>query len=195
LDELGLTTDDRIILMRFAQKFATHDIGSRTISNKMQEQLYLKLKEIEKAATVLISTTELTLGKKFSKYYFSINPQKYRDLLAFCSLYLGEGSTSAAESGVLGVPWIFIQDLKLGNLIDQDKNYGLGYHIPDLDKALDKVKELIIDKDLKNKWRKKREKFLNDKIDVTKFLVWFIENYPDSFNQSRDNIDFQNKFK
>jgi hypothetical protein len=40
-----------------------------------------------------------------------------------------------------------------------------------------------------------RERFLQDKIDVTAFMVWFIENYPDSFHTMRKNPDYQYRFK
>jgi len=36
---------------------------------------------------------------------------------------------------------------------------------------------------------------LKDKIDVTAFLVWFIENWPESFNIMKENPDYQYRFK
>jgi len=36
---------------------------------------------------------------------------------------------------------------------------------------------------------------LEDKIDVTAFLVWFVENYPESFSIMRENPDYQAGFK
>ena len=36
---------------------------------------------------------------------------------------------------------------------------------------------------------------IKDKIDVTKFLVWFIENYPSSANTLEINPDYQLNFK
>jgi len=36
---------------------------------------------------------------------------------------------------------------------------------------------------------------LADKIDVTAFFVWFIENYPDSAKIMKENPDYQYKFK
>lgn len=195
LDNFGLSKSDKIVLMRFSAKIATHDIGSSSIVKKNLNILYKKIKEIEEFATILISSTEISLGKKFEKFHYSIPPHKYIDLLSFCGLYLGEGSTSAAEAGVLGVPWIFTQDVKLGNLLDQEKNYGLGFQIPNINKALIKAKELISNKNTKSEWQKKRAKLLEDKIDVTKFLAWFIDSYPKSFKIMKKNQNFQNRFR
>jgi len=40
---------------------------------------------------------------------------------------------------------------------------------------------LLQDPDLKKKGREKRARLVSDKIDVTAFMAWFIENYPRSF--------------
>jgi len=52
---------------------------------------------------------------------------------------------------------------------------------PDQNEALKKAIEILENENSKKEWQKKREKLLNDKIDVTKFMVEFIENYPESF--------------
>lgn len=36
---------------------------------------------------------------------------------------------------------------------------------------------------------------LNDKIDVTAFLIWFIENFPESKDLMTENPDFQLQFR
>ena len=54
---------------------------------------------------------------------------------------------------------------------------------------------LISDKDLKAKHIKNRAKLLSEKIDVTAFMVWFIENYPASVDTMRQNPDYQYNFK
>jgi len=41
----------------------------------------------------------------------------------------------------------------------------------------------------------KRNKFLETKIDATGFLIWFIENYPQSAKIMKENPDYQYRFK
>ncbi|MEI7502588.1 MAG: hypothetical protein WCJ61_04840, partial [Paludibacter sp.] len=42
------------------------------------------------------------------------------------------------------------------------------------------VNELLSNKNLTELFQQRRQKMLADKIDVTAFFVWFIENYPKS---------------
>jgi uncharacterized protein len=42
---------------------------------------------------------------------------------------------------------------------------------------------------------KMRNKIINDKIDITSFLVWFVENYPESEKVMRKTPDYQYNFK
>ena len=57
------------------------------------------------------------------------------------------------------------------------------YSFKNKEDGVKKAPELIKKPDLKQEWQKKREKLLKDKIDVTKFMVDFIENYPASFRE------------
>ena len=65
----------------------------------------------------------------------------------------------------------------------------------DQENAISKGLELLSDPGTKETMRKNRERFLKDKIDVTAFMVWFIENYPDSFHTMREDPDYQYNFK
>jgi phenylacetate-CoA ligase len=47
----------------------------------------------------------------------------------------------------------------------------------------------------KKSYLSKREKLLEDKIDVTAFMVWFIENYPKSVIKMKENLGIQYKFR
>ena len=38
-------------------------------------------------------------------------------------------------------------------------------------------------------------KLLKDKIDLTAFMVWFIENFPESFKEFKENPEIQWRFK
>ena len=60
---------------------------------------------------------------------------------------------------------------------------------------LNKVKDLVNTKDLKNVYLKRREKLLNETIDVSSFLIWLFENYPKSIDAYYLNPDIQDQFK
>ena len=42
------------------------------------------------------------------------------------------------------------------------------------------IDRVIGDKDIKLKLAKKQKRMLNDKIDASAFLIWFLTNYPES---------------
>ena len=187
LDEIGLSKDDKFVILRFVSWGASHDVGQHGIQNKIR-----LVKELEKYGRVLI-TSEGQLDKELEKYKIKVSPEKMHDLLNYATLYMGEGATMATESAILGTPSIYISSLvgTMGNFIELEEKYGLMYNYNDSDKAIKKAVELIQKPDAKDEWSKKREILSKDKIDVTAFMVWFIEKYPESF----EKVKKENRFK
>lgn len=182
LDEIGLSKEDKFIILRFVSWGASHDIGQHGIQNKIR-----LVNELDRYGRVLI-TSEGGLGKELEKYKIRVSPEKMHDLLYYASLYVGEGATMATESAILGTPSIYISSLAgtMGNLIEIEQEYDLIFNYRDPEKAMQKAVELIQKSPLKEEWRNKRNKLLNDKIDVTAFMEWFIEDYPQSFDSMRE---------
>lgn len=195
LNLLGIKENEKIILMRFSALNATHDIGLTSKVKTNNDRILSGVIELSTYARVFISCTERDLGPEFDDFKLNIHPSEYTNFLSYCSIYIGEGTTTASESGVLGVPWINIQAAKRGYLIDQEQNYDLGFRTDNLEVAFNTAKIWIQQKDLKEKWALKSKKLLDAKIDFTQFLVWFLEYYPDSFNIMKNNPAYQNKFK
>ena len=179
LDELNLSKDDKFIIVRFASWNSAHDIADRGFKFKNEQEILDFLSKLENYGTVLMNS-EIKLSSKFKKYMLP-HLDDLHSLLYYATLYIGEGATLASEAGVLGTPWIFVSTRSRGYLDDQQTNYGLGYVISDPKLAMEKAFELLEQNNLKKKWQKKREKLLSEKIDVTKFMTEFIENYPESF--------------
>lgn len=180
LDELGLSKDDRFFIFRFVGFWATHDIFRKGLSLEMRRKI---VGELENFGRVFI-TSESKLPLEFDKYRITVPPNKIHDFLFYATLLVGDTQTMTTEAAVLGTPAIrcntFVGPNDMGNFIELEKRYDLIYSFRESEKALAKVLELLEDKNLKNKWRKKREKLLSEKIDVTKFITEFIENYPES---------------
>lgn len=194
LDDLGLSKDDKFIILRFVAWRASHDIGQKGFDLDTKRQL---VKELEKYGRVLI-TSEKPLPKEFEKYRITIAPERIHDLLYYATMYIGEGATMATESAILGTPSIFVNSLanELGNFIELEQKYGLVFNYwNDTERVIKKATALVQQPNLKQEWKKKREKLLKDKIDVTAFMTWFIENYPESFQIIKKNPDYQERFK
>lgn len=176
LNEFGLNKGDPFIILRFVSWGASHDVGHHGIQNKMEF-----VKKLEKYGRVLI-TSEGELDDALKKNRIKVSPEKLHDLLYYASLYVGDGGTTAVESAILGIPSIYVSSLAgtMGNFTELEEKYGLLFNYNDSNKALNKAVELIQDPSIKEEWNKKREKLLRDKIDVTKFMVRYIENYSDN---------------
>ena len=195
LEKLQLKIEDKIVLMRFSALTAVHDNGLKSVGVISKNKILKYINEIEEYAKVFISMSERDLGPEFKQYKLEIEPHEYTNLLSFCSLYIGEGTTTASEAGVLGVPWIALRPEPLGYLNDQEEKFGLGFRTDDIDYAFKTAIEWIKKDSLKKEWKLKQKKLLTEKIDVSSFLIWFIENYPASHKIMINNPEFQKKFK
>jgi predicted glycosyltransferase len=114
-------------------------------------------------------------------------------------MYIGDSQTMAAEAAVLGTPSLRFNDFvgKLGYLEELEHKYGLTYGIKtaEPEKLYQKIEELLHVTDLSEEWQRRKRKMLSEKIDVTAFMVWFVENYPESVVIMKDNPDYQYKFQ
>lgn len=191
LDEIGLSKEDPFIILRFVSWTASHDVGQNGIKGKIE-----LVQKLERYGRVLI-TSEGELERDLEKYKVSISPEEIHDLMYYASLYIGEGATMATEAALLGTPSIYISSLvgTMGNFNELEGNYGLLYCYNDTTDALLKAFELIREPDVKVEWQRKRKKLLEEKIDVTGFMVWLVENYPESCQEVRENPRCQDKFK
>jgi predicted glycosyltransferase len=178
LEEIGQKVGDPLIVLRFVSWEATHDIGEHGLKNRLEF-----IKELEKYGRVLI-TSEAKLDSDLEKYRVDLPPERMHDLLYFATLYLGEGATMATEAAILGTPAIYLSSIKekLGCIMELRQKYGLLYCYDDQKEALKKAIELIQTPGISEAWKKNRDAMLADKIDVTAYMVWFVENYPESID-------------
>jgi uncharacterized protein len=191
LDRLNLGKDEKFIILRLVSWDASHDIGHHGVKDKIG-----MVRELERYGRVLISS-EAPLPGELEKYKISLPSNKLHDLLYHASLYLGEGATMATEAALLGVPSIFISSLagKLGYLEELEQKYGLVYSFSDQRSALDKAFFLLRDNNLKNEWAQKRNRLLEEKIDMNRFMTWLVENYPESVDTMKRDPGYQDRFK
>lgn len=173
LEELGLDKNEKFIILRFVSWDAIHDIGQHGLDLKANMNFVNQLEEYGK----IFISSEAKLPSKFEKNKLDLPPNKFHDLLYYATLYIGEGASIASEAALLGTPSIYVSSIPLGYLEDLESRYKLVYSVSDSKIALEKALELLKDKNSKIKWAEKRKKLLNEKIDVTKFMVDLINSY------------------
>lgn len=178
-DELKIQGKEKYVILRFNAFDAVHDIGRHGFSRDDQFRL---VNEISKYARVFISP-EAKLPDELEKYRLPIAYNRIHHALYYANLLVTDTGTMATEAAVLGTPTILCLSnyMKFGNFIELEQKYDLIYAFKERELAVKKAVELIQQSDLKKQWTTKRENLLADKIDVTQFMVDFIENYPDSF--------------
>lgn len=189
-EELGVKQTESYFILRFISWNASHDIGQTGLNLEIKRQI---VRFLEQYGKVFISS-EAKLDEEFEQYRFSLSPERLHHVLAFARLYIGEGATMASECAMLGTPAIYVNSMEAGSIDDQEK-FGLIHHFKNGNGVIEKIKELLNDKELKGRSFKAREIMLADKIDVTALLIWFIENYPLSFTILKENPDYQIRFK
>jgi predicted glycosyltransferase len=162
--------------VRFVGWGAAHDLREQGLSSVNKIKF---VEELSRHGRVLISSED-KLPEVLAPYRSPISVDKMHHVMAFASLYVGESATMASECAVLGVPSIFIATTGRGYTTEQEQRYGLVLNFSDgqQDLAFDKMRELLARPSLKQEWIQRREHMLSEKIDVTEWMVDFVENYP-----------------
>lgn len=190
LKELGVSKTDKFFLFRFVSWHASHDFGQKRFTLADKKKL---LQELQKYGTVFVSA-EGEIPEEFREFQIEVPPEKIHDVLAFATLYVGEGATMASECAMIGTPAIYVNSLRAGT-IEAQKDYGLLYQLTNVNTVLQKARELLQNPKLKQDWKKKRAKMLDEQIDLTALLVWLVENYPKSAEILKKDPDYQFNFK
>lgn len=190
LDILGVKKGEKYAIVRFVAWKASHDIGHCGISYENKIKL---VNTLSKHLRIFISS-ESELPEDLKKFQINVPAEQMHNALAFAQLFVGESGTMASESAVLGTPAIFINNNHFG-CIDDQANYGLIFTYTEAEgdqiAAIKKAEELALKLNTKNEYLPKREKLLADKIDVSAFLIWFVENYPESVKEVKaKDFDF-----
>ena len=169
----GMLDDEHIIIIRLVSWGASHDVGHHGLKNK------IKLVEEMSLYGRVIITSEADLPPELMKYRIAVPPEKLHDLLFHASLCIGEGATTASECAILGTHTLYVNTLGLGYISDISERYGLivDFSSREFDDAavIREAKRILEIPDFKALGKSKACEIVKDKIDVTSFMVSFIE--------------------
>ena len=191
---LGVNENDPFAILRFVGWEASHDYGHTGLYIEMKRKA---VKEFSRHAKVFISS-EKELPEDLKQYQLSIPPEMIHSVLYYATLLYGESATMASECAVLGTPAIYIDNDGRGYTDEEESVYGLVYNFTestaDQEASIQKGLALLQTPDVKNIWKAKRDHMLKEKIDVTAFMVWLVENYPESARIMKQDPEYQRKF-
>ena len=187
--------NENYIILRFVSWEASHDIGHTGL---LLENKIKAVTEFSALGKVFISS-EKQLPSELEKYKINIPPEKMHDAMAYASLLFGESATMATESAVLGVPAIYIDNNGRYYTRELEDKYGIVFNYTESEsdqlKAIEKGLQILSQEPHSSRWKDARDRILKDKIDVTAFLIWFIENYPESLRIMKEDPGYQERFK
>lgn len=190
LRKLKVTNREPYFILRFVSFKASHDIRESGIPVEMGHKL---IKFLPNYGRVFINS-EIQLPEDIKKYRITIAPHELHDALYYATMCIGDSQTVIAEAAVLGTPAIRCNTYvgypgKVPYLDELEKRYGLvySYRPEDSGNMFNKIAELLNKSNLKEQWQDKRKEMLKEKIDLTKWMVDFIENYPNSFYKYHQN--------
>jgi len=182
------------ILVRLVNHGALHNIFRKKWENKSKFHFIHKL---AKSYSIIISS-EISLPENLQQYSYTSSPELLHQIINEAKMTVGESATVATESSVLGVPAILIDNSNLGYVNEIKNRYQLIKQYKPESEELKKAEKYIhetMQNSSYHEHKKRRTKLLNEKIDITAFMTWFIQNYPESAKIMKENPDYQYKFK
>lgn len=184
---------ETFFIIRLVALNAHHDRGIRGIQKKFLLRIIDLLKPYGRVLITHENDTTLQLGVE----RILIPAEKIHHLMAYARLIISDGQTMCSEAACLGVPSIRINDFvgRISYLEEQEKKWNLtfGFKPDQFNEALSRIKEVLHQPI--SLYKNRSQTMWKDMINLTDFLVWFIENYPESKRIMKENPAYQYNFR
>jgi uncharacterized protein len=190
IEFLKTSPDRSFCIIRLVSWNATHDSGKSGLPIDVVKEI---VKTLYKRMDVYISS-ERVLGLELERYKFNLPPDLMHNAIAHSSMVISEGATMAAESGFLGIPTIYINSQETCNNKELEAN-GCVFYLKNRLDILDKINLIINEPSLTIAIKQNAFALVSSKINLTEFLIWFIDCYPESLKEMKSNPDYQYKFR
>lgn len=188
---LGIDEKEEYVIIRFVSWNAHHDVGQSGLDNRTKSDLINVLKSRFK----IFISSEGELPDEFIPYQINISPEKMHDVLASASLFIGESATMASESALLGTQAVYINSLPLMGYLDLEQKAGLLKHFNSSVGVVEYVKQITQKDKIKADAQNGSFELQKDFINPTKFLGWFVKNFPSSMDIMKKDPNYESKFK
>ncbi|MFC4449716.1 DUF354 domain-containing protein [Halorussus aquaticus] len=171
-DELGVGPDEEFAIVRLNAFGSHHDVGHDGFTPEKRGTLVERLAE---DVTVFVSDEGDAMDfSSVPARPFDLHPALLHDALAEASLLVADTQTMVTEAALLGTPAIrsnsFVGDGDMGNFAELERE-GLIYNLRAFDAVLDRATDLLSRAGVADEWARKREEFLEDKVNLTDLVV------------------------
>ncbi|MBX0324310.1 DUF354 domain-containing protein [Halomicroarcula sp. F13] len=167
LEDVGLETDDDVVLVRLGDWSSSHDVGVSGIDDPVA-----LVEQLEADGAEVLLSTEGDLPDGLTSRGFDLEPDRFHDLLAAIDLYVGEGGTTAAECATLGTPAVYVSDLTLGYLDELESRYGLVINCAGdegTDTAAEAARSMLAEPE--TEFQQRRMHLLTEKVNPTDVIL------------------------
>lgn len=191
---LNIPVGTPFVVVRFVGTKAFHDEGIKFITEANKVKV---VESMRKYAEVFISSED-ELPPQLQPYKIRFPYEKVHEVMKEAALLYGESATMASECAIMGTPSIYVNAQPRGYTNDEQRHGLLWYFKTDeasQEASIEKAVELLRNKDQKEAFEQNHRKFMESKIDPVAFLIWFIENYPESKRIMTETPDYQCQFK
>ncbi len=181
-------------ILRLVSLTAYHDVGKSGINKEKAIKIINLLGHYGK---VYISA-ERELSAELEEFRLKIEPHQLKDVLSQAKVYIGDSQTMSSEAAVMGVPSFRLNDFvgKIGVMDEKDDVYKLSksYKTTEFSELLKDLESSLKGDDFSLKIKENQKKMLSEKVDLTSFMIWLLENYPDSIKTIEKSPSYQQKF-
>lgn len=186
----------KYILIRLAKLSAHHDQGINGLSTNLVKNIISKAQEYGYSTYI---TSENVADEALTPYLLHIKYSDVHHILAYAGMMISDSQSMSVEAAMLGVPSIRFSDFagRISVLESLEHKYKMtfGVRTSEPERMMAIFNELITTEDIQKEFEERRKEMLTDKIDVTAFFTWFIENYPESRKIMKENPEYQYRFK
>ena len=172
--EEGIAQGEPFSFVRFVSFGASHDVNQSGLDDTARKKL---IKLLGTHGRVIVSG-EAQLPPDMEPFRMRISPDKVHHLLAFAQIVVSDSQTMTVEAAVLGTPSIRYNTFvgRTPIIEELENRYQLTYGFRPLhqEEMLGKVAELLASLDKKALWSQRRQKMLEDKIDLTEWMVSYV---------------------
>ena len=181
-------------ILRLVSLTAYHDVGKSGITKEKAKQL---ISLLENYGKVYISA-ERELSKELEKYRLKIEPHELKDVLSQAKTYVGDSQTMSSEAAILGVPSFRFNDFvgEIGVMDEKDDVYNLSksYKTSEFSLLLKDLEDSLKGNEFSLQIKENQKRMLSEKIDLTSYMIWLLENFPNSIKTIEKNPNYQQKF-
>jgi uncharacterized protein len=186
--------DTPYFFIRTVSATSTHDVGKRGLTDEVLDKI---IPILDKQGTIIINS-ERELPKRFKKYIFDLNKSEVANYIYHTKIFISDSTTMCAEAAVLGTPAIEIDDwfADFTQYKELNEKYKLlfGFNCEQSTSIIEKITDILNEKNSFKKYQDRRSIMLQDKIDVSGFLFWITNEFPESVDKYMADPNYQKKF-